>query len=132
MQSSAVRTPLKHQEARSRMHLIDNDQPDKLGVGSLVSRFAGDDIPLLWGGDNELRLINLCLRCLSMDAGTSISCLSALSPSVLVTCRCFLTWCTHTHTHTHTLSLSQASVGKKLNLATCLSALPPLSFLLRF
>lgn len=41
-----------------KMHFVDDDQPDEVGVGR-VSRFAGDDIPLLGRGDNKLGVGNL-------------------------------------------------------------------------
>ena len=38
----------------------DDDEPYELGVGALAP-LAGDDVPLLWGADDDLRGVDLLL-----------------------------------------------------------------------
>mmetsp|Transcript_8552 Transcript_8552/g.20310 ORF Transcript_8552/g.20310 Transcript_8552/m.20310 type:complete len:405 (+) Transcript_8552:1211-2425(+) len=45
-----------------QVDLVDDDQSHQLRVSTLVSCFSGDDVPLLWSGDDDLGLVNLGLR----------------------------------------------------------------------
>ena len=43
-----------------QVNLIDNYELDQIDIGSLTG-FTGHNIPFLWCGDDNLRLINLLL-----------------------------------------------------------------------